>query len=257
MDTTSGQGKPGGEAAQPRRPRVQKTVVAAIGFDICSERYPAGGALPRENDLCALYGVSRTVIRETLKVLATKGLVHSRPRVGTVVCEKAEWNILDAQVLEWMGPRIQDLDLLGCILETRRTVEPVAAEFAAERATVQEIADLEGAWMRMRDADADGDTEAFTRADVQFHEILLKASHNLVFRQLSAIIHAALMYSLHRSNEAVDRRDEALGVHRQLVEALRLRDKEAARACSHRMLDLAARDLAPAMCRRGQAPGAP
>ena len=236
---------------------MQKTVVAAIGLDICSERYPAGSALPKENDLCALYGVSRTVIRETLKVLATKGLVHSRPRVGTVVCAKAEWNILDAQVLEWMGPRIQELDLLGCILETRRTVEPVAAEFAAERATVQEIADLEGAWMRMRDADADGDTAAFTRADVQFHEILLKASHNLVFRQLSAIIHAALIYSLHRSNEVVDRRDEALEVHRQLVEALRLRDKAAARTCSHRMLDLAARDLAPAMRRRGQAPGAP
>jgi DNA-binding FadR family transcriptional regulator len=154
-----------------------------------------------------------------------------------------------------MGPRIEDLDLLGCILETRRTVEPVAAEFAAERATAQEIADLEGAWMRMRDAG--DDTEAFTRADVRFHEILLKASHNLVFRQLSAIIHAALIYSLHRSNEVVDRRDEALDVHRKLVEALRLRDKAAARACSHRMLDLAARDLAPAMRRRGQAPGAP
>ncbi|PTM94318.1 FadR/GntR family transcriptional regulator [Mycoplana dimorpha] len=232
------------EVAQPRRPRVQKSVIAAIGLDICSERYPAGTALPRENDLCGLYGVSRTVIRETLKVLAAKGLVSSRPRVGTVVCAEADWNILDPQVLEWMGPRIEDLDLLGCILETRRTVEPVAAEFAAERATVQEIADLEGAWMRMRDADADGDTEAFTRADVQFHEILLKASHNLVFRQLSAIIHAALIYSLHRSNEVVDRRDEALEVHRQLVEALRLRDRAAARACSHRMLDLAARDLA-------------
>lgn len=250
-------GRAAGEAQQVRRPRVQKNVTAAIGLDICSERYPVGSVMPKENDLCDLYGVSRTVIRETLKVLATKGLVHSRPRVGTVVCAKAEWNILDAQVLEWMGPRIQELDLLGCILETRRTVEPVAAEFAAERATAQEIADLEAAWVRMRDADADDDTEAFTRADVQFHEILLKASHNLVFHQLAAIIHAALRYSLLRSNEVVDRRDEALDVHRQLVEALRLRDKEAARACSHRMLDLAARDLAPAMRQRGQAPEPP
>lgn len=241
----------GGEIAPPaRRPRVQKNVTTALGLDICSERYPVGTALPKESDLCELYGVSRTVVRESLKILATKGLVNSRPRVGTVVCDKAEWNLLDAQILEWMGPRIQDLDLLGCILETRRTVEPVAAEFAAERASVQEIADLEAAWKRMHDAGPD--TEAFTRADVQFHEILLKASHNQVFRQLSSIIHAALMYSLHRSNEVIDHRDEALDIHRDLVEALRLRDGAAARAASHRMLDTAVRDLAPALRGRRQ-----
>ena len=102
--------------------------------------------------------------------------------------------------------------------------------------------------------DAGTDTEAFTRADVQFHEILLKASHNQVFRQLSSIIHAGLMYSLHRSNEVIDHRDEALAIHRDLVEALRLRDKAAARAASHRMLDTAVRDLAPAM--RGRRPDA-
>ena len=255
MDTKSGQVQPSDEELQVKRPRVQKNVTAAIGLDICSERYPVGGVLPNENDLCELYGVSRTVIRESLKILATKGLVFSRPRIGTVVCEKDEWNSLDPQILEWMGPRIQDLDLLGCILETRRTVEPAAAEFAAERATVQEIADLENAWARMRNAGRN--TEAFTRADVQFHEILLKASHNQVFRQLASIIHAALMYSLHRSNEAVDKRDEAIAIHLELVKALRMRDGQAARACSHRMLDLAERDLAPAMRKRGQAPETP
>ncbi|MFD1328119.1 FadR/GntR family transcriptional regulator [Mycoplana ramosa] len=253
MDAKSTQRKSetGGDAAQPRRPRVQKDITAAIGLDICSERYPVGSVLPKENDLCDRYGVSRTVIRESLKALAARGLVHGRPRIGTMVCEKEEWNILDPQILAWMGPRIEELDLLGCILETRRTVEPVAAEFAAERATVQEIADLENAWKRMRDAGAD--TEAFTRADVHFHELLLKASHNRVFRQLSSIIDAAMKYALHCSNKAVDKRDEALDIHRELVEALRLRDGAAARACSHRMLDLAARDLAPAMRQRGQA----
>lgn len=245
VDATIGPDTGKNDLPQVRRPRVQKNVTIAIGLDICSERYPSGTALPRESDLCEKYGVSRTVVRESLKILATKGLVHSRPRIGTVVCEKTEWNLLDAQILEWMGPRIHDLNLFDCILETRRTVEPVAAGLAAERATVQEIADLEGAWTRMRDAGAD--TEAFTRADVQFHEILLKASHNQVFRQLSSIIHAALIYSLHRSNEAVDRRDEALETHRKLVEALRLRDREAASTWSHRLLDLAVRDLARAM----------
>ena len=241
METTIATGM---KSAPGKRPRVRLNVTAAIGADICSERYPAGSPLPKENDLCTLYGVSRTVIRESLKVLETKGLVRGRPRIGTVVCNKDEWNILDAQILEWMGPRIHDLDLLGCILEARRTVEPVAAALAARRATAQEIADLEKAWRQM--SDAEDDLEAFTAADVLFHETLLKASHNRVFLQLSSIIHAGLIYSLHTSNEAVDERAEALAVHRDLVEALRMRDAEAARVCSERMLNLAARDLAAA-----------
>lgn len=225
-----------------RRPRVQKSITAALALDICDGRYAAGATLPRENDLCDLYGVSRTVIRESLKILESKGMVRGKPRIGTTVCDKEDWNILDQQVLEWIGPRIFDFNLVGSILEARRTIEPVAAEFAAERATAQDIADLEKAWEQMKDVE--GDIERFTEADVAFHTILLKASHNQVFRQLSSIIHAALKHSLHASNEAVEKRDEALSIHRELVEALRMRDKAAARDCSHRMLNLAARDLA-------------
>ncbi len=125
-----------------RRPRVQKNVTRTIASDICADIFPVGSYLPRENDLCERYGVSRTVIRESLKILESKGMVRGRSRVGTVVCGKDEWNILDAQVLEWIGERIFEFDLLNCILEARRAIEPVAAEFAAERATVQEIADL-------------------------------------------------------------------------------------------------------------------
>lgn len=228
-----------------RRPRVQKNVTRTIASDICSDTFPVGSYLPRENDLCERYGVSRTVIRESLKILESKGMVRGRSRVGTVVCGKDEWNILDAQVLEWIGERIFEFDLLNCILEARRAIEPVAAEFAAERATVQEIADLERAWQAMRDGERD--VAGFTDADVAFHTCLLKASHNQVFLQLVGIIQAALKFSLHASNEAAERRDEAIDVHRELVEALRMRDKAAARDCSIRMLDLAARDLATAI----------
>jgi DNA-binding FadR family transcriptional regulator len=228
-----------------RRPRVQKNVTRTIASDICADIFPVGSYLPRENDLCERYGVSRTVIRESLKILESKGMVRGRSRVGTVVCGKDEWNILDAQVLEWIGERIFEFDLLNCILEARRAIEPVAAEFAAERATVQEIADLERAWQAMRDGESD--IAGFTDADVAFHTCLLRASHNQVFLQLVGIIQAALKFSLHASNEAAERRDEAIDVHRELVEALRMRDKSAARDCSIRMLDLAARDLATAV----------
>ncbi len=241
MDSLEGQGH--GSSTQPaRRPRVRKNVTASIAEDICSERYPSGSTLPRENDLCTMYGVSRTVVRESLKVLESKGLVRGKPRIGTTVCDKDDWNILDQDVLEWMGPYITGLDILSSILEARRTIEPVAAEYAAERATAQEIADLDNAWRQMRDSG--DDPESFTEADVTFHKVLLSASHNQVFRRLSSVMHAGLKYALHASNVAAQSRDEAIVVHGQLVEALRLRDRAAARDCANRMLDLAARDLA-------------
>ncbi len=241
MDSLEGQEH--GASAQPeRRPRVRRNVTASIAEDICSERYPSGSTLPRENDLCGMFGVSRTVIRESLKVLESKGLVRGKPRVGTTVCDKDDWNILDQDVLEWMGPHIAEFDILGSILEARRTIEPAAAEYAAERATAQEIADLDHAWRHMRDSA--NDPESFTEADVAFHKVLLSASHNQVFRRLSSAMHAGLKYALHASNVAAHSRDEAITVHGELVEALRLRNGAAARNCAHRMLDLAARDLA-------------
>ena len=75
MDTVEQQDQAGG-AQVARRPRVRRNVTAAIAEDIFSDRYPAGSPLPRENDLCDLHGVSRTVIRESLKVLESKGMVR-------------------------------------------------------------------------------------------------------------------------------------------------------------------------------------
>ncbi|WP_412064128.1 FadR/GntR family transcriptional regulator [Rhizobium sp. SYY.PMSO] len=232
----------GTAAGSGRRPRVRRNVTTAIAEDICAERYPSGSTLPRENDLCEMYGVSRTVIRESLKVLESKGLVRGKPRIGTTVCDKDDWNILDEDVLQWMGPYLADFDILGSILEARRTIEPAAAEYAAERATAREIADLDSAWQQMRDSG--NDPEGFTEADMAFHKVLLGASHNQVFRRLSSAMHAGLKYALHASNVAAHSRDEAIAVHGELVEALRLRDRAAARDCAHRMLDLAVRDIA-------------
>lgn len=234
-----------GSDVSVKRPRVQKNVTRSLASDICADLFPPNGMLPTENELGIRYGVSRTVIRETLKILESKGMVRGRSRIGTQICPREAWNLLDRQVLEWIGPRIFDLDLLQSILDARRAIEPFAAELAAERATVQEIAEIESAWQRMQDAE--DDVEAFTAADVAFHTNLMKASHNQVFMQLSSIIQAALEFALHASNEAVDAWGEAVDIHRALIEALRVRDKAAARDCSMRMLDLAARDLATAL----------
>lgn len=230
-------------AAKERRPRVMPDVLGNLARDILSGTYPAGSLLPREPDLGAKYGVSRTVIREALKVLAAKGLVSSRPRVGTMVCDPDDWNIIDPQVIEWHDPGSLDKRLMDSILETRRAIEPLVAELAAQRATMQEVANLEKAWRGM--AEAGPDLEKFTYNDLQFHQLLYATSHNPVFRQIGHLIDAALRSVIViTSTNAADERAEAIKVHHDLVEALRLRDPAAARAASNAIIDLATRDLA-------------
>lgn len=233
-------GKP--ERAAPkaeRRPRVMPDVIARVASDILSGVYPPGSFLPRENDLGEHYGVSRTVIREALKVLAAKGLLTSRPRVGTMVSDPESWNIIDPQVLSWHRPSNKVFD---AILETRRGIEPLAAELAATRATLREIADLEAAWEGM--ATAGSNIEQFADSDIAFHRILYAASHNPVFHQIGGMIDAALRFSLHETTEhSPDMREAAIKAHKEVVEALRMRNPEAAKRATICILDLAERDL--------------
>jgi len=233
------------ERETARRPRVMPDVTKALASDIFSGRYPAGSSLPTENDLGIEYGVSRTVIREALKVLAAKGLVLSRPRVGTVVCDEDNWNIIDPQVLAWHAPHALDDKLFDAILETRRAIEPLVAELAATRATLQEIADLEAAWQGM--AGAGEDLTQFSRSDIVFHQIVYAASHNPIFRQIGKLIDTALLFSLEATATISPiRRREAAAAHGEVVEALRMRDAVAARNAANKILDLAARDLVSA-----------
>ena len=224
-----------------KRPRVARDVVASLARSIAGGRHAERATLPSEAALCAEFGVSRTVIREALKTLESKGLLRGRPRVGTVVRDRADWNLLDADLLGWMGAAVFDRALLEAIVEARETMEPAAAALAAARASPAEIEALEAALQRMATAK---DHHALTAADVAFHTGLLKASHNPVFARFSAIIEAGLKRALDVSNRAPGARiDAALSLHQRLVEALRLRDGDAARAASLAILALARSDL--------------
>lgn len=227
------------------RPRVLPDVTRRLACEILSGRLEPGTTLPREADLAASYGVSRTVIREALKTLAAKGLVHIRSRIGTTVCDPDLWNIIDAQVMEWHGAGPLDQRMQDAILETRWAIEPLVAELAASRATLQEVADLENAWRGM--ADAGEDVTSFTHSDIEFHRILYNTSHNPVFRQIGNLIDAALRSTLEvTATHSADQRAAAIRVHGNLVEALRLRDPKAARSCAEAILNLSSRDLAAA-----------
>lgn len=166
-------------------------VVRELGVAIVSGVTPQGSTIDVE-DLESRFAVSRTVIREALKVLASKGLVDSRPRRGTFVRPGAEWNRLDPDVLGWRFENASEPALFDELHEVRSMIEPVAAGLAAQRRTPEDIEAAAAALSRMQLAADAGDTKEFVSADVAFHSSLLKASHNELVDSLAVVIELGL-----------------------------------------------------------------
>ena len=78
-------------------------IASDIARKIFSGQLTPGTVLPAEVDLCEQLGVSRTALREALKLVSSKGLLESRPKTGTRVRARSDWNILDVQLLEWLS----------------------------------------------------------------------------------------------------------------------------------------------------------
>jgi DNA-binding FadR family transcriptional regulator len=232
------------------RARVHDRVVQELGAAILDGTYLPGDRLPNEEALQALYGVSRTSVREAVKFLSAKGMIEARPRLGMVVREPEAWSLLDPEVLAWRHHGLGDDPLLvRSLLEARRIIEPEAAAMAASRATAADLAAIEAGYLGMV-ASMPGDLEACCRADLAFHAAIIQASDNIVFRHLVATIGAALEASFRLTSSLTATYERSLGAHKEVLEAIRLRDPEAARHCMQQLLDVAQDDLQPALDRR-------
>ena len=224
-----------------KRPRVRSDIQADLAQMIASGDVPAGQTLPSEAELALRFGVSRTVVREAIKGLEAKYMVRSRPRVGTVVLPRDEWALLDAEVLGWVSEYLDVMRFAEEVLEARRAIEPAAAALACARASLSDLARIEQALDGMRQAG--GDPDLFTRADLAFHEALLRASHNQVFLQFIHSIRAGLNLMLLASNKSVDDYTRTVASHKALLDAMVARDPEAARRASMAILERAEVDL--------------
>ncbi|MCA3648782.1 MAG: FadR family transcriptional regulator, partial [Methylobacterium sp.] len=128
---------------------IHADCVAAIAGWITGGTYPPGTTLPIEPALCSELGVSRTVVREAVKTLVAKGLLTTGPRVGTRVQPKSSWNLYDPDVIDWRFAAGVDEDLLRDVIDLRLTFEPAGCEFAARRATSDDLARIEAAYADM------------------------------------------------------------------------------------------------------------
>ena len=170
---------------------LHDALVERWGSDIISGRLAVGSRIATEQAAADL-GVSRTVVREAVRVLESMGLVTSRRRVGITVQSSTSWAPFDPSVLRWQLAGPDRLSHLNSLSELRGAVEPLAARLAAERATPDQCGRLSAAVIGMTVTARAADRPEYLAHDTQFHQTLLEASGNPMLAGLQNVVVAVL-----------------------------------------------------------------
>ncbi|MDU5488131.1 MAG: FadR/GntR family transcriptional regulator [Serratia liquefaciens] len=149
-----------------------------LGQQILAGDYQAGSILPGEMELGEQFGVSRTAVREAVKMLAAKGMLLPRPRIGTRVMPQSQWNFLDQDLLTWWMTKENFDQVMQHFLILRTSLEPQACSLAAANASTQQTARLAELMAEMRALHVQFDREHWIQVDTQFHQLIYEASGN-------------------------------------------------------------------------------
>ena len=229
----------------PSHPRgLHGQLVHWLGSRIIRSELKPGDPLTNETSFNVDFPVSRTAFREALRVLTAKGLVESRQKVGTRVCPRSRWNLLDPDLLAWRNNSDKpDHHLLNHLIEVRNIIEPGVAGLAAARATVEEIGQLETAYQQMQKSLDANDETALIAADVQFHDVILLASHNELLQQINATINTALTAVRKITIQRVGAAKAAMPLHAAVVKAIRARKPSEAAVAMRKLIQRTAHDV--------------
>ena len=208
-------------------------VAGLIGRRIVSGQHKPGDTLPTEPRIQEEFGVSRTAVREAIRLLSAKGLTASRPKIGTKVRPMADWTMLDPDVLRWQLDQNPSEDFIHALFEMREIIEPAAAERAAERATIEELDKL-GVAMEGIQNEIRASPEQI-KADLEFHMTILEASRNPLLRSVGAMIESALSITFSLGWRTVMAEDAVLQ-HRAVYDAIRQRQGEQAFLAMRKLL---------------------
>jgi len=207
-------------------PNLTYGIVQKLGIAIVSGSYSNSNPFPVEADLCRQFGVSRSVLREAVKMLTAKGLLGARPRHGTWVQPEDHWNTLDPDVLRWLLEHRYSPGLLVEFTQMRLAVEPAAAALAARSATDRDKATIVAALRRMESA-AQGDDDPL-ESDIAFHVAILHASRNRFYMQMRDLITSALRFSIRTTNKFKGVRLGDVEDHSRICDAILASDPERA-----------------------------
>ena len=222
-----------------KRKSLHARIVQELGMQIVSGAFVPGQRLPAEPTLCESYGVSRPVLREATRVLVAKGLVVSKPRVGSVVRARDEWHMLDPDVLVWTVKLLPEGAFFRSLLTVRQIIEPAAAALAAISATDEDITRIGAAYARMEDAKT---ADALLEPDLAFHRAIMTATHNDMLAYIGNMLSLALSESIRLTSRHPNTHALSLPRHKAIFTAISHRDALAARQASVVQLDNARAD---------------
>ena len=231
-----GQGVPGRTPA-----RLHGLLAEKLATEIISGQRLPGDVLPTELDMSISLGISRTAVREAMRILAAKGLIEPRPKRGTCVTEKTTWNLLDPDVIAWMFANEPDERLVRNLFELRLIIEPAAAALAALRRNASQLAAMSRA-LDLMDSDTLY-TESGQQADKDFHAALLAAADNDQLASLNASIGQSVALSTRYKIEQDMLGPDPVAAHRAVFEAIERGDAGEARWSMESLIRNAMKDI--------------
>ena len=220
--------------------KLYEYLVEEIGYKIVIGDFNPGDTLPNEDTLCKTYGVSRGVLREATKVLTQKGLIYTRPKIGTQIQPRKEWNLFDADILLWTLKSGDKRVFLKKVTEVRRIIESEACRYAAERATDEEIADIRSWYDKMEATLKDSGKykyDRYLKVDMAFHTSILDACHNELLAQIGHTMRQAVQTARKADLRDISTQQASLPHHGAMLDTIQQHDPEAAYKASQAMFD--------------------
>lgn len=208
-------------------------IVQRLGDEIVSGKYAGDAPFPTEAVLCEEYDVSRSVMREAVKMITSKGMLSARPRRGTKVTQEENWNLLDPDVLTWLLKRDVSIPLMIEFTQARIGIEPEAAALAAQNATEEQKHAIKAAIENMEKAER-GESDPL-ETDIAFHLAVLEGSNNRFLIQLDGLIETALRFSIRMTNRLKGVRVASVTEHKDVADAILAGDAVKARAAMEYM----------------------
>jgi DNA-binding FadR family transcriptional regulator len=191
------------------------------------------------------YGASRSVIRETVRVLESMGMVASRRRVGVIVQASSGWNLFDPQVIRWRLASSARPKQLRSLTELRTAIEPEAARLSATRASLSIASDLVGLAGQLWAAGEAGDQDTFLSLDIQFHQLVLVSSGNEMFAKLNSLISEVLTGRTNYGLMPDHPHEEALQLHMDVASAIQRGAADVAKQSMLRIMQRTLEEMGP------------
>lgn len=204
-------------------------VARILGMRIVGGEYRPGDLLPVEAELCAAIGVSRTTVREGVKMLSSKRLIEISPKTGTRVLPFSDWNLLDRDVLAWRLLAQFDTKIVQDIFEMRLCIEPRASALAAQQGTEDGLRAIERRYQDVRETlQHGGDMRLAAQADLEFHMTIINTSQNGMFITIGGAVKAALRVSSEMLHRLPEHPMRELSLYDDVRQSILRRDVDAA-----------------------------